>query len=130
MWLGSWGGNMVTFRPVNERPDVAFEVYELWSLMRHQSVAQLISRSAVGHCAVYVLEHLPITLEYLIYQLPSALASLDLVARMTLEAVAGLEYLHGMHVMHRNLRPQSIYLNANMCAKREWGGGDSHAPLF
>jgi len=57
------------------------------------------------------------TLEYLVYQLPSALCSLDLLARLTVETANGLAFLHGMNVMYRNLRPASVYLDATMCVK-------------
>ena len=116
MWLGAWGTKGVTFKPVNEQLEIALNVSSLWSQLKHPSIAELLGRSAVGHCAAYVLEDLPYTLELVIYQQPSELSSVDVVTRITLEVIAGLAYLHSMDVMHRNLRPRSIFLTARMCA--------------
>jgi len=96
---------------------VAFKVHELWSQLKHVGVVELLGRSAIGCCAAYVLEDVPFNLESLIYRQPIQLASLDTVTKITLDFMSGLSYLHTHNVIHRNIRPRSIYLTHNMTAK-------------
>lgn len=108
---------MMTLKSVDLRPDVAFESFELWNTLHHHNVARLIGRSSVGLKPVLVLEHLPLTLdEWLLGSVGAGSPSNAQVAQIVLGIASALSYMHALNVMHRNVRPACVYLDANLCA--------------
>ncbi|KAL3898169.1 MAG: hypothetical protein SGPRY_012898, partial [Prymnesium sp.] len=92
--------------------------FELWNTLHHHNVARLIGRSSVGLKPVLVLEHLPLTLdEWLLGSVGAGSPSNAQVAQIVLGIASALSYMHALNVMHRNVRPACVYLDANLEAK-------------
>ncbi|CAD8088890.1 unnamed protein product [Paramecium sonneborni] len=83
------------------------EISYLKSLKPHSNIASIIQVKINNHIVQILYEYYPLNLRE---QLKQTELSIEQIKSLFLQICRGVEYLHQNHILHRNLKPDNIFI--------------------
>jgi serine/threonine protein kinase len=115
VFLGSYEGDAVAVKRIKDAESAQRESSMLLNLV-HENIVSIVGSCLSGPSFAIVLEYCPGALYDIIHTLQN-----DITPRIVLDYASqiarGMEYLHANHVIHRDLKVLSLFLNVENHSK-------------
>ncbi|CAD8186118.1 unnamed protein product [Paramecium octaurelia] len=94
------------------------EISYLRSLKSHLNIASIVQVKITDHIVSILYEYYPLNLRD---QLKQTELSIEQIKSLFLQICQGVEYLHQNHILHRNLKPDNIFINNKVVKISDFG---------